>query len=198
MSRDGWSSTRVVGDWLLHPVPLLAAGLLALNDLHLKASYPGFVTGKLSDVAGMIFFPLFLVCLLEFVGVICKPTWRAGRRALLVCIVATGAVFAIINVSTAAGAGYERVMQSIWTALGGPSGEIAIVRHVVDPTDLVALAALLVPWHLGTIRLREAYSPVDGVPPDFRTCGRAIAARGVVAGSRRGTSSTGFGATCSR
>ncbi len=42
------------------PVPLAAVALLAANDHFLKAWWPGFVTGKLSDISGCFFLPLFL------------------------------------------------------------------------------------------------------------------------------------------
>jgi hypothetical protein len=50
------------GGHLCHPVPLLAVLLLAVNDHLLKGSgvLPGTVTGKLSDFAGLFFFPLLL------------------------------------------------------------------------------------------------------------------------------------------
>ena len=52
---------RVPGDLLLGVVPLAAIALLFLNDHILKAAWPGLVTGKLSDVAGFVFFPFLLV-----------------------------------------------------------------------------------------------------------------------------------------
>ena len=39
--------------WLVHPVFLAAVGLLVLNDHVLKSRFPGWWTGKLSDVAGL-------------------------------------------------------------------------------------------------------------------------------------------------
>jgi hypothetical protein len=50
---------------LLHPVPLFALATLILNDHVLKQRYPGWVTGKLSDVAGMVFFPLLLLAFID-------------------------------------------------------------------------------------------------------------------------------------
>ena len=56
---------RVPGDWLLHPVPLVAIAVLGLNDRVWKAAYANDLTGKLSDVAGMLFFPWLLLALCE-------------------------------------------------------------------------------------------------------------------------------------
>ncbi|HET7501896.1 MAG TPA: hypothetical protein VFK02_12855 [Kofleriaceae bacterium] len=40
---------------LTRPIAIAAIALLVVNDHVLKAAYPGFVTGKLSDFAGMMF-----------------------------------------------------------------------------------------------------------------------------------------------
>jgi hypothetical protein len=39
-------------DLLLHPIALAAIAVLVANDHRWKASHPGWLTGKLSDVAG--------------------------------------------------------------------------------------------------------------------------------------------------
>src|SRR3954462_10594003 len=48
---------------LLNPVFIIGLLLLTLNDHWLKMRYPGVLTGKLSDFAGMLIFPLFLAFL---------------------------------------------------------------------------------------------------------------------------------------
>jgi hypothetical protein len=53
----------VRGDRLLHPAPAAALALLLANDLVLKASFPGPVTGKLSDLAGLYLFSVFCLAL---------------------------------------------------------------------------------------------------------------------------------------
>ena len=55
----------VAGGWILHPVALGSFALLGLNDHLLKQEYGTWWTGKLSDVAGMMGFPLFLLAALE-------------------------------------------------------------------------------------------------------------------------------------
>lgn len=47
-------------DLLYRPLFILALGLLLLNDFHLKYEYTSFLTGKLSDIAGLFLFPYFL------------------------------------------------------------------------------------------------------------------------------------------
>ncbi|WP_455203778.1 hypothetical protein [Kaarinaea lacus] len=45
----------------LSPVFLLTLFTLAANDLYLKAAYPGWVTGKLSDISGLFLVSLFVL-----------------------------------------------------------------------------------------------------------------------------------------
>ncbi len=49
---------------LSSPLFIAAVGLLLLNDIHLKPAFPGFITGKLSDVAGLFAFPFFFALFL--------------------------------------------------------------------------------------------------------------------------------------
>ena len=51
-------SVATPGDGLLHPVALVALAILIVNDRLLKDAWPGPVTGKLSDVAGLVVAPL--------------------------------------------------------------------------------------------------------------------------------------------
>ncbi|MFN7142762.1 MAG: hypothetical protein ACK4YP_03230, partial [Myxococcota bacterium] len=74
---------------LVHPVPLVAMVVLAVNDHWGKAAFPNLVTGKLSDVAGLAFFPLLLQAGWEVL------TRRPPcRRVLVAATIATMSVFA--------------------------------------------------------------------------------------------------------
>jgi len=104
---------------LLHPLSLGALGLLLLNDHWFKHAQllPGWLTGKLSDVAGLIVAPIALIALLSL----------RGPRARTLALGATGIVFAAINVSTGAAGALEALLGwRIWS----------------DPSDLLALPAL--------------------------------------------------------
>lgn len=48
---------------LRSPLFLLGLGLLLVNDFYLKSEYGNWWTGKLSDIAGLFIFPLFLTVL---------------------------------------------------------------------------------------------------------------------------------------
>lgn len=45
--------------WLLHPVFLTCVALLLLNDFYLKYVYSNWLTGKLSDITGLLAFAIF-------------------------------------------------------------------------------------------------------------------------------------------
>jgi hypothetical protein len=132
---------------LLGPPALLAIALLIVNDHILKARAPGIVTGKLSDFAGMIFFPLLLAAAAEHLGL------RRGRTAVLIAALATGAVFAAIKLWAPAGDLYRLTLAALqWpfraTAAiltSAPLPALGRVHFTADPTDLLALPALLVP-----------------------------------------------------
>ncbi len=63
VERSGGGSIDSFLTWLIHPVTVAATALLILNDQVLKAAYPGWLTGKLSDVAGLVMAPPLLAVL---------------------------------------------------------------------------------------------------------------------------------------
>jgi hypothetical protein len=127
---------------LLSPAWLLALALLLANDHWLKYAdlAPGAVTGKLSDLAGMVVAPVLLAVLL-----------RVRRRgALLACHVAVGLVFTAIKLSP--------------TCAGGWSWSMGLLGYpwtiVCDPTDLLALPCLLLSWKLLLPHMDPEASPL--------------------------------------
>lgn len=129
---------------LLHPLWLGALALLIVNDHLLKGSglLPGVLTGKLSDLAGLVMAPALFATLVR----------ARGRRALLWSHLAIGVVFAAVNLSPAMARGFEGLM-----ALGPLPWHIT-----VDPSDLLALPALFVSWRLCT---RAMARPVEVAGP---------------------------------
>ena len=63
---------------LLHPVVAAAVVVLLLNDHLFKAAAPGLATGKASDFAGLLFFPLLLVAAWE-VAIGLMGRWHGPR-----------------------------------------------------------------------------------------------------------------------
>lgn len=142
---------------LTHPVALGALLLLLVNDHVLKRAMPGVLTGKLSDLAGMVFFPLVLVALARMTTP--KHVWTARfePRVLVAACLATAIGFALVK-STAFGNDAYRMT---WGALQWPAHalsalargralpHLAKVSCVRDVTDLVALPFVGVAWSLG-------------------------------------------------
>jgi hypothetical protein len=132
------ASTRACDSGLLHPVALGALAVLILNDHVLKARYPGWVTGKLSDVAGMIVFPLFACAICAIV------IRRADRqRMVAVCVAATALGFALVKLWPPATHACELTLGALqWPFSAGLQGgfaDLAPVAIVRDPSDLLAL-----------------------------------------------------------
>jgi hypothetical protein len=133
---------------LVRPCVLVAIALLVVNDHVLKSAAPNVVTGKLSDFAGLAFFPLLLAAAAEMLGV------RGGMRTIVIATIATGVVFASIKLSVAAGDVYRVGLAAMQWPLravaaiiaGAPLPGLSQVSLVRDPTDLVALVALVMPW----------------------------------------------------
>ncbi len=101
---------------------MLALVVLVVNDHLLKYTWPGFVTGKLSDVAGLVLLPPLL-------GLV------VGRP--LPAIAITGIGFTLVKASE----GGAWLASEAWSLAWGPS----LIR--ADLTDLLALPALYAAWH---------------------------------------------------
>jgi hypothetical protein len=156
------------GDGLLDPVALVALTVLILNDQFLKAAWPGAVTGKLSDVAGLIVAPLALQAAWEVVS------WAGGRwngpspRVLALTIGLVGFGFVAIQLP---GPGVEAyrlglaILQWPFAALaaivagdGLPPARPVAAR--ADIADLLALPALGVAWWIGRQRSDRALGDI--------------------------------------
>jgi hypothetical protein len=142
---------------LLHPVPLFALATLIVNDHVLKLRYPGWVTGKLSDIAGMVFFPLFLLAVIEMAGRLLGAAQFRRDRVLLMCALATAIVFCAVKTWAPATSFYELGLGLLqWplragiAILGGVSpGAVARVVLVRDGTDLVAVPFVAIAIFVG-------------------------------------------------
>lgn len=137
---------------LIHPLPLGAVAMLAINDHLLKGAgvLPPAVTGKVSDLAGLFFFPLLLAALARL----------ASRPADGWAAVLTAIGFAAVKLVPAVNA----LVASTWGAM------------VMDPTDLVALPSAGLAWLW--MRRRARGGPPARPTGRLTAAGRAL---GVVA-----------------
>jgi hypothetical protein len=133
---------------MLHPVVVTAIFVLLANDHVLKQRFPGAVTGILSDIAGLAFFPLALVAAVELLS-----RRVTGARTIAVFVAITGVVFASAELLPSVRIALEVAWGWSRTAIGGGRP----VAFTADPTDLLALPALVVAWVIGG--RRAAFAP---------------------------------------
>lgn len=152
----GESHLRVALRWLAHPVSLVAIAVMVLNDHVLKQAYGTWWTGKLSDVAGLVFFPALVA-----VGLAAARPTRDGTRGAhggferltFGAVSITAVAFAWVKGTAAGAAAASAVLSGITVPLfGWPS----VVR--ADATDLLALPAVgLAAWVASRVASRAAH-----------------------------------------
>ena len=134
--------------WLAHPVSLAGIALLLFNDHLLKTAFGTWWTGKLSDVAGLVFAPALVAVVASLIAPRARPAALA-RGAIL----GVGLTFALVKATTVG----ATAASAAWTAVTGPAlGTASVVRH--DPTDLLALPALALAWW-AFAQARKAHEP---------------------------------------
>jgi len=119
--------------FMTRALPLVAVAALVLNDHVLKQHFPGLITGKLSDFAGLFFFPLFLADVLSIMR-------RPSSRVLIGTCLATAIVFALVKTTAIGHSVYCVGLGMLQAPLRGGYHR---VRMTMDATDLVALVAIV-------------------------------------------------------
>lgn len=117
--------------WVGHPITIVGIVALLLNDHLFKEWWPGLVTGKVSDFAGLVVAPAVLASGLALVVPV-----RGDRLLPWSALIATGVGFSVVKL-TVAGA---ELAGAAWSVVAGPSQVLA------DRSDLVALPALGLAW----------------------------------------------------
>lgn len=156
--REGWDArcavTAAVAT-LSHPVVVVALVLLVVNDHLLKRTWPGWVTGKLSDIAWpLVAAPLVAIVLAPLAG------WMGRQRWTLGAVLLTGVPLVAANVAPAAAAW----IASLLTIVVGPS------TITTDPTDLVVILPALYACHLLLVAsVARGVHDEDGAAASHRT-----------------------------
>jgi hypothetical protein len=155
----------IPADALLHPVFVLSLTLLVVNDHVLKATWPGPLTGKLSDVMGLIVAPLTLQAIVEVTCSTAGWSLRPRHRTIIACVILVGVTFALIKTVPGATEVYREglgLLQWPFASALAVVGSAPIpspdqVTFNADPTDLAALPALAVPTWIGVRHSRIAW-----------------------------------------
>jgi hypothetical protein len=173
--EDGPGRRALPAGELLHPVPLAALLVLVANDWLVKprSLLPAWLSGKLSDVAGLVVAPLAITALLDC------ALWLAARTGLPrlaridfslrlgrlhAAAAACAAVFAAVKLWPDAARALERAAG--WIGLDW--------RVVSDPTDLVALPAVgLAVWMGRRAIARVPLGRLEVLERRWRAGGRA-------------------------
>jgi hypothetical protein len=149
---------------LVHPAALAAIAILVLNDHFLKYAVPSWLTGKLSDFAGLYFAPY--VCLAAVFAVLSRGRgFWTGRPIAMATYCTIALLFTILK--TSADASHEVFVVS---------GQR--ISFVTDPTDLLALLSLPISyamWAREMSRERRRISSPRRVPRMFAWCLAGIA-----------------------
>jgi hypothetical protein len=121
-----------------HPLLIFSILALLLNDHVLKATASSAFTGKLSDFAGLFFFPFLLGVALQALACLVRRRLEA-RQALLASFGLCAALFIPIKTLPEVNA----LASELLAGLFGPPLQIAL-----DPADLTALVMFLPAWGL--------------------------------------------------
>lgn len=129
-----------------HPAIIASVVLLLVNDHLLKAYAPSWLTGKISDFAGLFFFP-FLVALCL------RPFFRQDHAAVFAGFSLTATLFTALKTLPAANSALTVIVSNLL----GFTPQI-----LLDPSDLFALLALWPAWALWS---RTSRTPIAHVRP---------------------------------
>jgi hypothetical protein len=161
---------------LVHPLALGSWSVLLLNDHWLKHAHPGWLSGKLSDVAFMVLAPLWL----QAAWLLLRSWGRHGeqpgacslarhRWSLGACMALVGTALVLMETTRWGDAAYRHGLGGlqypfrwVWAALRGDAlPRILPVSATRDLTDLLCLPALAGAWWVGAAA-RGRRSPGPG------------------------------------
>lgn len=130
----------------MHPVALLGLLVMVVNDWVLKPRFgPSALTGKLSDVGGLIAAPVVLTAAIGLILRLARrPDPFLTHRRLVLSITATGLGFAAIKLSDQVAGWFVSALSVIRPA-----------EVYLDRTDLLCLPVLGISYAIGRDELRR-------------------------------------------
>jgi hypothetical protein len=104
----------------------MAVALTAMNDHVLKNLWPSFVTGKLSDLAGVFFTPLFALAVMRLIA---RKRVSLTLATCVIVMIVFDVLFVLLKMNRDVRDAYVGALESIGIT----------ARSVMDPTDLIAM-----------------------------------------------------------
>lgn len=149
------------GDCLIGVAPALAAAALAFNAGYLRPHHPSPLTGKLSDVAINLLLPFVIVAGAEYlafgVAWFRKRRWQPlSWRGRWIACASSALYFTLHELMPGFSAVHFRLLAILDLPFGG---QRSFARNVVDPGDLLTLAATLVAGWLLTRPQKASLDP---------------------------------------
>jgi len=146
---------------LVQPITIASVALLLMNDHVFKHLVPSWLTGKLSDFAGLFFFPYVVLAFTALARLaVAWPRRTAGEatprgrltpgHAACTPFVAIAVVFALVK---ALPSGTAAASSALGILLGAP------IQITTDVTDLIGLMALWPSYRLWISLARSSASP---------------------------------------
>ncbi len=121
---------------LQHPLSLISIVLLLFNDHFLKIISPSWLTGKLSDFAGLFSFPFVVAAGLSLL----LSKFNYTLRFIGLCAFVFVAIwFMLLKTFLPAN---SLTVQFASLLMGPP------IKFILDPTDIIAIAVLFPAWNL--------------------------------------------------
>ena len=142
------------GQHLRHPLVLIMMVTWALNDHVLKDAYGQWWTGKLSDVSGLVVFPIMLYSLYEVYYALQKRHPQSVQGAIYLSLLATGGILICINLFVSMEvlcgqiiAHLQWPFRAVWSLINKETlPPLNQLKTTMDPTDLWTLPTLLIPY----------------------------------------------------
>lgn len=153
---------QIPGEAMVGATPIAAVALILWNDFWLRTRYPGFWSGKLSDIGICLLLPVFVSALWEWLTWVVlrvqHRSWRPPQLAVHVAIcLLCCAYYSAMELWPAFGMIHQR-----WLTMVVPFCRFR--PGTPDPTDLLAL--VMTPLSLLYLRRRvaRARASADGDP----------------------------------
>ena len=133
---------RPRGSAIVRPLPALALVVLVTNDRWWKAAHPGFLTGKLSDFAGLALLTYAFVAAAD-IALPVVGLRRPGPRFVLLAAVCFASSFALVKSFPAVADLYGLTLGWLRAPLQAPVRRVEVTH---DVSDVVAVLGTAIAW----------------------------------------------------